>query len=120
MGAWNRGPLARIQGTMSNVKSALGAVRPWMVFAFAAVVVALGSYFLIEGLDPFLLIALAPLAVVAVLVGIAASRNGEWPAKSARLFVGALLVGLALYGLAYWLYDLAHPPTAAVPNLTRP
>ena len=108
-----------VYGIMSNVESTTGAFRPWGAFTSATAIVAVGAYFLVAGLDPFLLVGLLPSAVATFLLGTYASRHDAWPSKWPLWVVAAIVIGLILYGGSYWLYDLAHPPEAAVPVLHR-
>jgi uncharacterized membrane protein YfcA len=86
--------------------------QPRIAFITASALVVIGIYFLVAGLDPFLVAALMPFAACLALMGARAQRNGDWPSRWPYWMVAALVAGLAIYGVEYWLYDLAHRPVA--------
>ncbi|MBD3783870.1 MAG: hypothetical protein IE926_13140 [Micrococcales bacterium] len=86
--------------------------QPRIAFISAFTVVVIGIFFLVAGLDPFLVAALMPVAACLALMGVRAQRNGDWPSRWPYWMVSVLVAGWAIYGVKYWIYDLAHPPVA--------
>lgn len=102
----------RVTGNMYIMSAAPGPVRAWPAFAVGGGVLAIGAYFLFDQLDPLLIVAVLPLAVATVSGGIYAQRHDSWPPNWVRWVAVSILAGLPLYGGAYWIYGLAHPPRA--------
>jgi drug/metabolite transporter (DMT)-like permease len=97
---------------MTTMTTSTRERHPWIAFVTASTLVMIGIYFLVAKLDGFLVAALMPLAACLALMGAHAQRHGDWPSRWPYWIVAALVAGLAIYGLEYWLYNLAHPPVA--------
>ena len=97
---------------MYRVSATSAPVRPWAAFTVGGGVLVIGAYFLFAQLDPFLILALLPLAAATLLGGVYSKRHDTWPSTWVRWIAVSILVGLLLYVGAYWIYGSAHPPRA--------
>lgn len=85
----------------------------WVAWSAATVLAAVGVFFLVAQLDPFLVLAVLPLVVVLALIGEHARRHGDVPSRGWYWVATAFVAGLLIYGGAYWVYGLTHPPMAS-------